>query len=254
MSLRAILWVMNDAPVDNQTELAILYALADRASDDGSTAWPSQEWIAHRARCTARTVRTHLKNMEERGLIKRGNPKFVEHIRKDVRPIVWDLNLSLKRPENDDRKILPPGSPASNDRKTGAERPEAQRRTTGNRFPTNRPEPSLNHPEPKGGETSARKQGHRLPENWTPPKDVWDDVAQKCPNVDLNEEHENFTDYWLSKTGKDATKLDWSRTWRSWMRRSEKWAKQKGGRTPSVDEVLSWNVAHSMNENQEVPF
>lgn len=251
MSLRAILWVMNDAPVDNQTELAILYALADRASDDGSTAWPSQEWIAYRARCTARTVRTHLKNMEERGLIKRGNPKFVEHIRKDVRPIVWDLNLSLKRPENDDRKILPPGSSASNDRKTSVERPEAQRRTAGSGFPTNRPEPSMNHPEPsKGGVV----KGTRVPENWTPPPHVWDDVSQKCPNVDLEDEHENFMDYWLSKTGKDATKLDWARTWRAWMRRSEKWAKSKGVRTPSVDEVLSWNVSPSMNEDQEVPF
>ena len=32
MSLKAMIWVMEDAPVENHAELAILYALADRAN------------------------------------------------------------------------------------------------------------------------------------------------------------------------------------------------------------------------------
>lgn len=148
MSLRAMLWVMESAPVENHGELAVLYALAERAHDDGSCAWPSQEWIAWRARCTDRTVRNHLKALEQRGVIRRGNPKFVEHIRRDLRPIVWNLDLTLQRPENNDRKNLPGGKSESNDRKIQAERPENLGRTTGNRFPTNRPEPSMNRPEP----------------------------------------------------------------------------------------------------------
>lgn len=148
MSLRAMLWVMESAPVENHGELAVLYALAERAHDDGSCAWPSQDWIAWRARCTDRTVRNHLKALEQRGVIRRGNPKFVEHIRRDVRPIVWNLDLTLQRPENNDRKNLPGGKSESNDRKIQAERPENLSRTTGNGFPTNRPEPSMNRPEP----------------------------------------------------------------------------------------------------------
>lgn len=162
MSLRAMLWVMESAPVENHGELAVLYALAERAHDDGSCAWPSQEWIAWRARCTDRTVRNHLKALEQRGVIRRGNPKFVEHIRRDLRPIVWDLDLTLQRPENNDRKNLPGGKSGSNDRKIQAERPENLGRTTGNGFPTNRPEPSMNRPEP----LSAPGGAHGYPDDF----------------------------------------------------------------------------------------
>lgn len=97
MSLRAMLWVMNDAPAKNHAELAILYALAERADDQGRCSWPSQEWIADRARCSVRTVRRHLVAMEERGLIYRGDQRYVAHIRKDRRPIVWTVNLRAVR-------------------------------------------------------------------------------------------------------------------------------------------------------------
>ena len=60
MSLKAMIWVMEDAPVESHTELVVLYALADRAHDDGTAAWPSQDWIAERARCSTRTVRRGL--------------------------------------------------------------------------------------------------------------------------------------------------------------------------------------------------
>ena len=93
MSLKAMTWVMEDAPVKDATSLLILYALADRANDDGTAAWPSQEWLAKRARCTTRTIRRKLTQLEEEGLIQKGNPKFVEHIRQDRRPTVWDLCL-----------------------------------------------------------------------------------------------------------------------------------------------------------------
>lgn len=256
MSLKALTWVMEQAPVDDPTSLLVLYALADRAHDDGTAAWPSQDWIAERARCSDRTVRRVLGKLEEQGVIRKGDPRHVAHIREDRRPTVWNLQMGLSRADTHVRA----------DKMTGrtpvTERPDTGDQTGGHPWsndrtqlcPTNRPEPSMNHPEPKEGGTSGPRQGRRLPEGWSPPPHVWDDVSQKCPNVNLEDEHENFMDYWLSKTGKDATKLDWSRTWRSWMRRSEKWSKQKGGRAPSVDEVLSWNVAHSMNEKKEVPF
>lgn len=152
MSLKAMIWVMEDAPVENQGELAVLYALADRASDDGTAAWPSQEWIAYRARCTDRTVRNHLSNLEERGVIKKGDLRHVEHIRQDRRPIVWDLNLDLSRPENWRPENI-------TGRKIGAERPESYDTTAG-KFESNdrkpvsdKPsitilKPSENHPTP----------------------------------------------------------------------------------------------------------
>lgn len=97
MSLKAMIWVMESAPVVSHTELAVLYALADRASDDGSAAFPSQAWIAERARCSERTVKRQLKNLADRGVIRPGEDRHVSYIRGDRRPLVWDLDLSLTR-------------------------------------------------------------------------------------------------------------------------------------------------------------
>ena len=101
MSLKAITWVMECAPVKSPAEQVVLYALADRAHDDGTCAWPAQAWLAERTRLSTRTVRRHLAEMEGRGLIRRGDPRLVAHIPSQRRPIVWDLVMS--RPDNGDR-------------------------------------------------------------------------------------------------------------------------------------------------------
>lgn len=93
MSIAAITWALTAAPVESAQEHVILIALADRARDDGTAAWPSQAWLAGRARCSTRTVRRHLRALEDRGIIRRGDQDLVAHLRSDSRPIVWDLNL-----------------------------------------------------------------------------------------------------------------------------------------------------------------
>ncbi|WP_211438947.1 helix-turn-helix domain-containing protein [Corynebacterium glutamicum] len=112
MSIKVISWVMEDAPVQSPSEMVILYALADRAHEDGTCAWPSHQWIADRAVCSRRTVIRHLKALEKRGLIRRGDQQFVRHIPADRRPVVWDLNLSMTRQNvtpQDDGKDLETG-------------------------------------------------------------------------------------------------------------------------------------------------
>ena len=134
MSLKAIIWVMEDAPVENQGELAVLYALADRANDDGTAAWPSQEWMAERARCTDRTVRNHLSELERRGVIRRGDQKLVSHLSLRRKPVVWDLNLSMRRED-----LVQENFSASENRKVGTLKPESWDSKSGNPFPINRP-------------------------------------------------------------------------------------------------------------------
>lgn len=154
MSLKAMIWVMEDAPTEDWGELAVLYALADRANDDGTAAFPSQSWIADRARCTDRGVRNILKRLEGRGIIAKGDPRLVEYIRADRRPTVWNLDLSLKRQEQPFRGELDSG------RNGTAPRPERESATAGTKRPYDRNtgsdepsltplEPSLNRPTSK---------------------------------------------------------------------------------------------------------
>jgi len=45
--------------------------------------------------------------------------------------------------------------------------------------------------------------------------------AKNAPNVDGPRETEQFVDYWTARSGKDATKVDWVATWRTWMRNAQ---------------------------------
>jgi uncharacterized protein YdaU (DUF1376 family) len=63
-------------------------------------------------------------------------------------------------------------------------------------------------------------RGHRLPDGWQPSDD---DVAfAVSERVNWRRELESFRDYWESKSGRDAVKLDWSKTWRNWIRKAQR--------------------------------
>lgn len=92
-----MVWVMEHAPIESPAEGMVLYALANCAKDDGTAAWPSMQWIADRACCSRQTVRRHLRALESRGVIRKGDQRHVDHIRPDKRPVVWNLNLFADR-------------------------------------------------------------------------------------------------------------------------------------------------------------
>lgn len=69
---------------------------------------------------------------------------------------------------------------------------------------------------------SKKKQGTRLPEDWVLPRD-WGDwaLAEGWTENVIRDQADRFRDYWISKTGRDATKRDWLATWRNWMRNAK---------------------------------
>lgn len=69
----------------------VLVALADHAGPNGKGAWPAASTIADRLGITVRAVRRSLSKLEQARLIGRGDQRVVGHIRKDRRPVVWDL-------------------------------------------------------------------------------------------------------------------------------------------------------------------
>ncbi|WP_455482530.1 hypothetical protein V4P56_02685 [Bartonella sp. B35(2025)] len=68
---------------------------------------------------------------------------------------------------------------------------------------------------------SSRRKGERgcrLPEDFEPDYDFAIGKGLFPERVKI--EIEKFRDYWSAKTGKDATKHDWSATWRNWVRKT----------------------------------
>jgi hypothetical protein len=68
-------------------------------------------------------------------------------------------------------------------------------------------------------QSSPGTRGTRLPEDWKPTRAVkeWT-LSQDLTKDEANLQYEKFKDYWLAKSGKDATKVDWDATWRNWIR------------------------------------
>jgi len=73
----------------------------------------------------------------------------------------------------------------------------------------------------KEKDTSYPKKGSRLDENWVLPAD-WETWAKENGCSDPKFEADQFRDFWISKTGANATKRDWLATWRTWIRRNHK--------------------------------
>lgn len=69
----------------------------------------------------------------------------------------------------------------------------------------------------------------RIPDDFeaTPAMVGW--AREHAPHVDGRFETAQFKDYWAAKSGKDATKRDWVRTWQVWMRKAERDAGRTNG-------------------------
>jgi len=61
-------------------------------------------------------------------------------------------------------------------------------------------------------------KGSRLSEDWEPTAAEVAWAKAKRPDLDISEQADWFRDFWLAKTGSNATKLNWSATWRNWIR------------------------------------
>jgi hypothetical protein len=66
---------------------AVLIAMADRASDDGSGIWASQATLAATAECSERALRNALADLEEEGLIAREDDA-------SQRTVTWRINVT----------------------------------------------------------------------------------------------------------------------------------------------------------------
>jgi uncharacterized protein YdaU (DUF1376 family) len=68
-----------------------------------------------------------------------------------------------------------------------------------------------------------KQKASRLPQDWSLPR-AWGQwaVSEGYPEQTIRLEAAKFKDFWIAKSGKDATKLDWFATWRNWIRNCSK--------------------------------
>lgn len=172
MSIEAIKWVLQDAPDLPPQCFAVLLSLANHSDPNGRASFPSQRRLAWYARKKVRAVQRDLAQLEESGLIRRGNQKRVAWMPVDRRPVVWDLALELRQPVPewlakdtdpesgrsllhgpvDNRDVVRDGPVG--DRGVVQDRPGCRTGPTGTSYTTYKP--SINHQERKGYARSLR--------------------------------------------------------------------------------------------------
>jgi hypothetical protein len=91
VSIEVLSWVLNHADVKDTGELAVLVGIANHVDRTGRGSFAGQATLARYARCSERTVRRKLAELEARGAIARGDQRIVEHFPASTRPVVWDV-------------------------------------------------------------------------------------------------------------------------------------------------------------------
>jgi hypothetical protein len=66
--------------------------------------------------------------------------------------------------------------------------------------------------------SSPRKRGHRLPGDFTVSAEMVSWARENAPDVDGRTATDAFKDHFRSAPGQKGVKLDWTATWRNWMR------------------------------------
>lgn len=96
--------------------------------------------------------------------------------------------------------------------------------------PAARVPPTASPPvEPQLPQKSANQpKGSRLPADWTLSEDLaeWAMREVGMTAEAVRKEAAKFRDYWVAKTGREATKADWPATWRNWCRNA--WPPRNG--------------------------
>lgn len=84
-------WALYEVPDLKPTTRLVLAILADHAGHDGTGAFPSMTTVGKAVGIDRRNVAPHLKELESRGIIRRGDQRHVQHIPNQYRPVVYDL-------------------------------------------------------------------------------------------------------------------------------------------------------------------
>jgi len=87
--------------------------------------------------------------------------------------------------------------------------------------PNATPIATINHKPITNNQLKENKRGSRLPHDWVLTKSLGEWAQTERPDLNIRQVAEQFKDYWIAQAGQKGVKLDWSATWRNWVRNSK---------------------------------
>jgi len=95
-------------------------------------------------------------------------------------------------------------------------------------------------------EACKTQRGSRLPADWFPSESEIQFCKTERPDLDPAKTAERFRDYWHAQPGSKGTKLDWTATWRNWVRDERAKASPPAMfRKPSINDIPDHSNAKS---------
>ena len=123
---------------------------------------------------------------------------------------------------------------AETNKRIAQERETSRRQNSTNRERVVNETPPNHKPLTKNHKPSIDR-GSRLQADWKPNAEEIQYCKQTRPDLDPSRVAEDFLDYWTAIPGAKGVKLDWSATWRGWVR------KQFSPGKPQAQEVREWH-------------
>lgn len=230
---------------------SLLAYMADRASDDGSGIWASKRRMALEIEASRRAVIDNIKRFVDEGILievghKRHQNGWTMEYRMDL-----DAISALTVSDAEDPCIIAhvKSSPVQEVHPTRAggspqdvqegniNRPITVLEPTDTNVSVARDElelvsePPPSQPKRKPAPRGAAR-GSRIHPNWMPsPEDYAFAAKHNFTREEINHEADQFRDYWIAASGRNAAKLDWSATWRNRIRDQAKYRGERAARS-----------------------
>lgn len=242
MSMLLMVKAMN-IKVGNPLRKLVLIKLADNASDTGEC-WPSHQHIADQCEISRRSVISHIDALCAAGLLNKEARRGPNGKRSNVYMLTLD-GESPAHPDVQEMHIACAG--VAQTHSAGA-----AHRISHSLDPVIDPKiPPISPQGEHAAESSAPRRGTRLPNDWFLPADWgrWASQETGWPRERILLEAATFADYWQSLPGAKATKLDWEKTWRNWVRRAASSFRTAAQRKPLANLQAAQNAAQALRES-----
>lgn len=229
MSIEAMNLVLNHSKAQGRAKLVLL-GIANHLGDNG--AWPSIQTLARYANASERSVKRDIQELITLGELT---------VEKNASPVGGQYKTNLYW------ITLTAGV---TDWVSRGDRLGKSGVTTAGTLTINR---TIKEPTTRASRISDDFEVTPEMRNW---------ANENHPGVDVDKSTANFIDYWVTKPS-NATKLDWGRTWKVWIRNSKPERATQNRQTQKANnlaQTIAWAEKMDQNEsirnnpNRELPF
>ena len=180
----------------------VLLALANRSNHETGLCYPGQDLLAAECSMSSRTVRRHLRTLEDRGLLERRARMLPEGRGRTSD----EYRLAVYQADNVAGRSRPTGQTVPTNRTNQDDQPDTAVQGTVR--------------EPEGNPKSKAKRLTSITADWQPDPANLEGLEAKHRTLNLAAELDAFRDYWISKGERRA---DWNAGFRTWCRNAERW-------------------------------